>query len=137
MAWAGMRARFSLCYSGLYPSCIEGGLVPRAVTLERALLANGIGPLEYPVLPRRQSRKNLGLHGFGTGKPQISFHRGERVGREARALLEEYTDLVVPIDVVERESDKAKLLRRLCINVSPDLFPGFFQIGRIRQKSAL
>src|SRR5271169_1926064 len=45
-------------------------LRPAAEQLERAVLAGGIGPDKYPVLPRREPSEDLGFEGFVARKPQ-------------------------------------------------------------------
>src|SRR5204862_8066557 len=92
----------------LNPRRIELRLLAAAVAPQRAVLADRVGALEDPVLPRGQAREDLRFHRLGPDKTQIRFHAGEAVGREARALLEEHPDLVIPVDVVEREGDKAE-----------------------------
>src|SRR6516225_5131637 len=87
----------------LHPPRVENRLLAGTVTTQRPLLADRIGTLKDPILPRRQSRKNLAFHGFRPAETQIRFKAREAVGREATALLEEDADLVIPIDVVERE----------------------------------
>src|ERR1700755_2551760 len=89
---------------------VEGRLLSGAVALERAFLADGIGTLEDPILPSGQPREDFRFHGLGTAEAQIGFEPGEPVGREACALLQEHADLVLPVDIVEREGDKAEIL---------------------------
>src|SRR5689334_19581833 len=84
---------------------IEFRLLAAAVAPQRAFLADRVRALEYPVLPRGQTRKDFRFHGLRPDEAQIGFHAGEAVGREAGALLLEDADLVVPVDVVEREGD--------------------------------
>src|SRR5258708_22812961 len=96
--------------SPLHPRHIELRLLAGAVTPERAVLADRVGALEDPVLPRRQAGEDLRFHGLGPGEAQIGFHAGEAVGRERGALLEEQPDLIIPVDVVERAGDAAKRL---------------------------
>src|SRR4051812_15024425 len=91
----------------------EVRLLAGAVALERAFLADGIGTLEDPILPGGQAREDFRFHGLGTPEAQIRFEPGEAVGREARALLQEHTDLVFPVDIVECEGDEAEILRGL------------------------
>src|SRR5580704_4058704 len=93
-----------------HPRHIELRLLATSVAPERAVLADRVGALKNPVLPRRQAREYLRFHGFGPGKAQVGFHAGEAVGRERGAFLEEQPDLIVPVDVVEREGDEAKRL---------------------------
>src|SRR3981189_3493197 len=90
-------------YSPLHPRHIELRLLAGAVAPQRAVLADRIGALKNPVLPRRQAREDFRFHGRGPDKAQIGFHAGKAVGREAGALLEETPDLVIPVDIVERK----------------------------------
>src|SRR5882724_3905140 len=100
---------FATRHSPLHPRHIELRLLAGAVTAQRTVLADRVGALEDPVLPRRQPRKDFRLHGLGTYEAQIGFHAGQAVGRKTGAFLEEHPHLVVPVDIVERESDKAEL----------------------------
>src|ERR1700676_3652469 len=93
-------------YSPLHPRHIELRLLAGAVAAQRAVFADRVGALEDPVLPRRQAREDFRFHGLGTDEAQIGFHAGEAVGRKTGALLEKHPDLVVPVDVVEREGDE-------------------------------
>ena len=56
-----------------------------AVDRQRALFADGVRPLEDPVLPRRQPAEDLRLHRLGAGEAQVGLDAGQRVGRERRA----------------------------------------------------
>src|SRR5450756_1840216 len=94
----------------LYSRHIELRLLAGAVAAQRAVLADRVGALEYPVLPCRQAGEDFRFHGLGSDEAQVRFHAGEAVGREAATLLEEHPDLVVPVDVVEREGDEAERL---------------------------
>src|SRR5215813_12706005 len=115
-----MMFMFMACSSN---SChVEPRLLTASVAPQCAVLADRIGPLENPVLPGGQARKNFRFHGLRPGEAQISFHAGERVRRETRALLAEHADLVVPVDVVEREGDEPELLGLFRLNVFADLF---------------
>ena len=89
---------------------IEHGLLAGAVAAQRAVLADGVGTLEDPVLPRGQPGEDFRLHRLRPAEAQVRLHAGERVGREARALLQEHADFVVPVDVVGRERDEPELL---------------------------
>src|ERR1700728_4430321 len=89
---------------------IEYRLLSRGATLQRTLFADGVGPLENPILPGGQTREDFRFHCFRSGKAQIGFHASQAVGRETRALLQKHAHLVVPIDVVESESDEAEAL---------------------------
>src|SRR5262249_32886465 len=90
---------------------VEAGFLAASVAPQGALLADRVGALENPVRPRGQARKEFRFQGLGADEAQIGFHAGQTVGRERRTLLEEDADLVVPVDIVEREGDEAKLLR--------------------------
>src|SRR5689334_341235 len=59
----------------------EHRLHAAAVELERALFADRIRPLEDPVLPRGQTAEDFGFHRLRTGKAQVRFHAGHRIGR--------------------------------------------------------
>src|SRR3954451_7498846 len=100
---------------GSHSSLVELGLLPGAVALERARVADGVAALKDPVLPCAQAGKDLRLHRLRTAEAQVGLQTGQRVGREARALLQEDAHLVVPVDIVERECHQSKLLRRLGI----------------------
>src|ERR1700704_4983976 len=121
----------------LNPRHIELRLLAGAVAPQRAVLANRVGALEDPVLPRRQAREDFRFHGLGPDEAQIGFHAGETVGREAGALLEEHPDLVIPVDIVERKGDKAELLGFLCIERLADPRLRAFQVGGIGLKARL
>src|SRR6478672_10399197 len=58
-----------------------------AVALERPRLADRVGALKDPVLPRRQAGKDFRFHGLGSDEAQVGFHAGEAVGRKTGALL--------------------------------------------------
>ena len=90
---------------------VEAGLLAGAVDLERALVADGVGPLEDPVLPRGEPAEDARRHVLLAGEAQVRFQAGERVGRHRGALLEGDADLVVPVDVVGRGGDEAELQR--------------------------
>src|SRR5712672_2306110 len=113
----------------LNPRHIDLRLIAGAVAPQVALLADRVGGLEDPVLPRGQAREDFRFHGFGSDEAQIRFHAGQAVRREAGALLEEHPDLVVPIDIVEREGDEAELLGCLGIDRLADVFLRTLQIG--------
>src|SRR4030088_2146078 len=95
-------------YSPLHSRHIELPLLAGAVAPQRAVLADRVGALKNPVLPRRQAREDFRFHGLRSNEAQIGFHAGQAVGREAGALLEKHPDLVVPVDIVEREGDEAE-----------------------------
>ena len=65
--------------------------------------------------------KIFDFHRLRPAEAQIRLQAGEAVGREARALLEEDADLVLPVDVVEREGDETELFRRLGVERLADL----------------
>src|SRR5581483_1519804 len=93
----------------------------RAVELERALLADGVRPLEDPVLPGGQTPENLGLHGLRAGKAQVRLHAGHGVRREACALLEQDAQLVVPVEILVSHGDEAELGGLLAFDRLADL----------------
>ena len=101
------------------------------------MLADRVGALEDPVLPRGQAREDFRFHGFGSDETQVGFHAGQAVRREAGALLEEHPDLVIPVDIVERESNEAELLGLACIERLADLFLRTVEIRRIGLKARL
>src|SRR5947208_7362007 len=97
----------SFC-SGLGVLCNLGvlGVVLRALPVElrpallsvdfqRALLADGVRPLEDPVLPGREPSEDLRLHRLGPGEPQVRLEPGHRVGREGGALFDRQPHLVL------------------------------------------
>src|SRR5499433_3743614 len=94
-----------------HPARIEYRLLAGAVALERALLADGVGALENPVLPSGEAGEDFRFHSLRAAEAQIGFEPGQAVGGKARALLQKHADLVLPIDVVEREGHKTQLLR--------------------------
>src|SRR5580692_6998932 len=98
--------------ASLHSLGVELWLAAAAIAAERAGFADRIGALEDPVLPRGQAAENLGLHGLGAAEPQIGLEPGEAVRREARALLQEDTDLVLPVELVEGECDEPAGPRR-------------------------
>src|SRR6185437_5929749 len=87
----------------LRPFRVEFRPCAGAVKLERAGIAGGVGALEDPVLPGGQAAENPGLHRFRPDETQVGFEPGQRVGGEARALLEHQADFLVPIDLVISE----------------------------------
>src|SRR5689334_11170837 len=107
------------------PLRIEHGLLAGAVATQRAVFADRVGALEDPVLPSGEPRKDLRLHRLRPAEAEVRFQASQTVGREARALLEEDADLVLPVDVIEREGDETKLRRALGIErLADDLARG-------------
>src|SRR5579885_1294341 len=94
-----------------YPLPAEGRRDAAAIEPERALFADRVGTLEDPVLPGAQAAENLGLQRLGPGKAQIRLHPRQRVGREARALLKQHAQLVVPVEILVGRGDEAERLR--------------------------
>src|SRR6266853_1974702 len=121
----------------LHPRHIELRPLTGAIALERAGLADRVGALKDPVLPRRQAGKDFRFHGLRSAEAQVGFHAGETVGRKTGALLEEHPDLVVPVDVVERKGDEAELLGFLGIKRLADSFLCALQIRWIGLKARL
>src|ERR1700745_3328329 len=102
--WVARRRASRFCPAmteqiSLHSRHIELRPLAGAVALERAGLADRVGALEDPVLPRRQAREDFRFHGLRADEAQIGFHAGESIGREAGALLKEHPDLVLPVDV--------------------------------------
>src|SRR5215472_17759920 len=116
---------------------IEFRLLAAAVAPQRALLADRVRTLENPVLPRGQAGEDLRFHGLRTDEAKVRFHAGEAVGRERGALLEEHADLVVPVDIVEREGDKAELLGLFRIERRADPVTGAIEIGSVGLEARL
>src|ERR1700759_5379255 len=110
----------------LYSRHIELRLLAGAVAPQRAVLADRVGALKDPVLPRRQAREDFRFHGLGPDEAQIGFHAGEAVGREAGALLEEHPDLVIPVDIVERKGHEPELFGQLGVDRLADLLLSAF-----------
>src|SRR6266852_9934653 len=116
---------------------IELRLLAGAIAPQRAVLADCVGALKDPLLPRRQPREDLRFHGLGPDKAQIGFHAGKAVGREAGALLEEHPDLVIPVDIVERKGDEAELLGGLGVERLADPFSRAVEVHWVGLKARL
>src|SRR3954468_10257790 len=93
-----------------HPPHVERRLLPGAVAAKGPFRSDGVRALEDPVLPRGEAGEDLRLHRLRPAEAEVRLHAGERVRREARALLEEDADLVFPIDVVEGEGDEPERL---------------------------
>src|SRR5688500_2527612 len=91
--------------SDSFPS--EFRLGPTSKQFQRALLADGVGADEDPVLPGRQPAEDLRRYRFVAAEAQARFHSSERVGGEAGALFDREAKLVVPIELIGRERDEA------------------------------
>src|SRR3954470_4398558 len=91
------------------PLPVVVGALAGAVAAQCSLGAGGVGPLEDPVLPGGEPAEDLGLGGLPAGEAEVGLHAGERVGGEARALLDEEPDLVLPVDVVRGGGHQAQL----------------------------
>src|SRR3954469_5051196 len=115
----------------LNPRHIEFRLLAAAVAAQRAFLADRVRALEDPVLPRGQAREDFRFHRLGSDEAQARFHAGEAVGRKAGALFQEHADLVVPVDVVEREGDEAELFGLLGVERGAHCGFGTLHVGRI------
>ena len=81
-----------------------------AVALQRTLLADRVRPLEHPVLPCGQPAEDARLHRLRSGEAQVGLHRGQRVGRERRALLQHQPHLVIPVRLVTGGGDEPERL---------------------------
>src|ERR1700686_1797529 len=117
-------------FAPLNPRHIELRPLAGAVAPQRAGLADCVGALKDPVLPRRQARKDFRFHGLRSDEAQVGFHAGETVGRKAGALFEEHPDLVVPVDVIKREGNEPELLGLLGIERLANPFLGALPIRR-------
>src|SRR5580704_4274854 len=113
------RAR-GQAFSGSYSSLVEARLAAGAVEPQRALFADRIRPLEDPILPGGQPRKDLRFHCLWTAEAKVGLQAGEAVGGETRALLQKQADLILPIDVVESKRHKTELFRPLRVELLPD-----------------
>src|SRR5580698_6839752 len=91
-----------------HAAAVEFAALTGAVAFQRALLADGVGAVEDPVLPGGEATEDARLHRLRPGETQVGLEAGHRVGREASALLQEDAHLVLPIDVVEGEGDETK-----------------------------
>src|SRR5215831_9341416 len=103
---------------------VEGRFAAGAVKAQGAFLADRVRSLEDPILPGGQPRKDLCLHGLRAAEAKIGFHAGQGVGGKARALLEEEPDLILPVDVIEREGHEAEFLRLLGVELPSDSLMG-------------
>src|SRR3954447_24524268 len=116
---------------------VEHGLLASAVATQRALLADGVGALEDPVLPGGKPGEDFGFHRLRSAEAKVGLQAGEAVGREACALFEEHADLILPVDVVEREGDEAELRRAFGIELLADRFACAFERLRLAEKPRL
>src|SRR2546430_4492041 len=114
-----------------HPARVERRLLAGAVALERALLADGVGALENPILPRGEAGEDFRFHGLGAAEAQIGFEPGQSIWRKTCAFLQEHADLVLPVDIVERESDEAQTLRRLGVEHLAGCGLGLVEIGGV------
>src|SRR3954471_2285304 len=108
---------------------IEFRLLPAAVAAQRAFLADRVRALEDPVLPRGEAREDFRFHRLGADEAQVGFHAGEAVGREAGAFLQKHANRVVPVNVVERESDETELFGLLGVQSGAHRGFSAFHIG--------
>src|SRR5260221_12746755 len=96
-------------FSRALPVELRPSLLP--IYLQRAFVADGVRPLEDPVLPRRQASEDLRLHRLGPGESQVRFEARHGIGRKRCACFDGEPHLVVPVDLVRRERDEAGLFR--------------------------
>src|SRR5690242_1078481 len=122
---------FATPYSRLHSRHIELRLLAGAVAAQRALLADRVGTLEDPVLPGGEAGEDFRFHRLRPDEAEVRFHAGQAVGREGSALLEEHAYLVIPVDVVEREGDEAKLLGLVGVDRLTHFGPGAIEVGRV------
>src|SRR5207248_112437 len=105
------------------PLPTEVRLNAAAIALERAVVADRIGALEDPVLPRAQAAEDLGLHRLRAGEAQVCLHRAQRIRREAGAPLEHDPQFVVPVEILDRGGDEPERFGHLRFERRADLFP--------------
>src|SRR5690606_6807084 len=92
---------------------LAGRPIGLAVLRQRALGADRVRALEDPVLPGAQAGEDLRVGVLGAGEAEGGLHAGQRVRREAHALLNRDADVVVPVDLVGCDGDEAELVRLL------------------------
>src|SRR6185436_13365833 len=63
-----------------YPLPVVFGLRTSPVDFQSAVLADGVGTVEDPVLPGGEAPEDARQHGLGAGEAQARLHAGERVG---------------------------------------------------------
>src|SRR6266849_7586543 len=125
------------CSSCSRPFRVEFRLAAAAVARQRAGLAGRVRSLEYPVLPCGEAGEDLGFHRFRAGKAQIGLKAREAVRRKAGALLEKEADFVVPVDVVERESDEAERCCDSGVQHLADRLAGFVESLGLAEKACV
>src|SRR5450631_2854276 len=76
-------------------------LAARPEPVQCTVRAGGIGPQKDPVLPGREPAEDLGLHGLGADEPVVGLHTRQRVRRQRGALLQDDTQLVLEVDVIQ------------------------------------
>src|SRR3954463_8107547 len=116
---------------------VEHGLLASAVATQRALFADGVGALEDPVLPGGKPGEDFGFHRLRSAEAKVGLQAGEAVGREACALFEEHADLILPVEVVEREGDEAELGGSLGVELLADRLACAFERLRLAEKPRL
>src|SRR6266542_4616528 len=79
---------------------LESRLVAGAEYFQRAGLAHRMRAAENPVLPCRKTAEDTCFHRLEGAEAQVCLHAGQRVGRQACALLEGDPDLVGPVELV-------------------------------------
>src|ERR687887_1728100 len=67
---------------------IELGPPLLSVDFQRAFFADGVRPLENPVLPRSETAEDFRFHRLGAGEAEVGLESGHRVRRERRARFD-------------------------------------------------
>src|SRR5271163_1410199 len=119
----------------LDPAPVEFAASAGAVALQRAALADGVRTLEDPVLPGREAAEDAGFHRLRPGEAKVRLHSGHRVGREARALLEEDAHFILPIDVVEDKRHETELVGLIGSQRLAHRPSGLLDLARLAEKS--
>ncbi len=94
-------------------SQLKRGLLPVPKTFSAPASPTAFGRMKIQFCQAESRPKIARLHRLGAAEAQVRLHAGQRVGRQARALLERDADLVVPVEVVGRDGDEAELERRV------------------------
>src|SRR5262249_47052084 len=76
------------------------------------MFAYRVGALKDPILPCGQSSEDFRLGRFLSRKTQRSLHTGQSVRRKGSALFNRDSDLIVPVQLIQRESYQTGLVSR-------------------------
>src|SRR5262249_2187663 len=103
-------ARCSRCPPSHSPP-VEFAALTRAVDAQRTLLPHGVGALEDPVLPGRETAEDLALERLRPPKAARGPHARQGIGREGPRRLDADGALALPVDVGGGEGDEPHLPR--------------------------